>query len=105
VSLPIYTPYNNIKRISSLTIKPVDALIVNKNSIHTNAIALYNIQNSFTEAYNTFNTATSKIIYSSLNISSSTDEQNYGTLINQFSNGIAVDSYEILNKLIDLLYL
>ena len=103
-SLPTYTPYNELANITSLANKSITSLIINKNTIHTNAVALFNIQNSFTEAYNNFMLATEKVVYSKLDASSSTDEHNYGDIIIQFSNGIAIDSYEILNKLIDLLY-
>ena len=104
VTLPYYAPYNNMKSITSLASNSMSSLLVNKDSIYTNAVALYNIQNSFATAYNNFDIATNNIVYSKLDVSSSNDEHNYGTIINQFSNGIAMDSYEILNKLINLLY-
>ena len=101
---PTYTPYNGLKSINSLTNLSMASWIVNKASIHANAVALYNVQSSFGTAYNNFAIATNNVVYSQVNASSSNDAKNYGKIITQFSNGIAVDSYEILNKLITLLY-
>ncbi len=104
VTLPSYAPYDNVKTISLLENNSMLSLSLNREVIHSNAVALYNIQNSFTEAYNAFMLANTKVTYCKLDASSSTDEHNYGYIISQFSDGIAMDSYEILNKLISLLY-
>ena len=76
----------------------------NAEEIYNNAVALYNIQLNFEKAYSYFNIATSKVTYIELDASSSVDEKNYGSMIEQFSNGIAVDSYEIIKNLVGLLY-
>ena len=105
VSIPSYMPYNNLKSILSLKTKPTDVLVANKSAIYDNAVALYNLQNSFTDAYQLFATATSHVEYASLDNSSTADEKNYGNIITRFSNGIAMDSYEIISSLITQLYL
>ena len=105
LALPNYTPYTYIKTLSSLTTKPTTSLVGSQKSIYNYTVSLYNIQNNFDIAYNNFNHATSNITYSNLNVSSSTNELNYGNVANQFANGIAIDSCEILNNLIELLYL
>jgi hypothetical protein len=103
VTTPTYTPYNNLKSITSLTNNQA-SWTVNQESIYNYAISLYNIQNSFTEAYNKFTHASSQVVYCKINNFSSATEQNYAQIITQFSEGIAVDSYEVMTKLIDLLY-
>ena len=103
-TLPTYTPYNNIKNITSLNTKTTSAMLLNKKSIHSSAIALYNIQKSIIPAYNIFNNATLKVTYSKVNKDSSIEEKNCHALITQFSNGIAYDSYEVLSRLINYLY-
>lgn len=104
IPLPTYTPYTNIKNISSFNANPSSVLIANKQKIYNNILSLYHIQNNFEQAYSNFNIATSKVVFSKLDASSTNDELNYGTIINQFANGIAMDSYEILNNLVNLLY-
>lgn len=105
---PTYAPYNYLANIKSLNSKPYSNLINDKNSvkqIYNNCIALYNLQNAFEDAYATFNLATSKVAYLDLNTKSTADEINYGKIISNFTNGIAYDSYEIVQNLVNLLYL
>lgn len=97
-----YEPYNYISGISSINTR--NDLLSNAEAIYNNAVALYNIQLNFEQAYSYFNIATSKITYLELDASSSADEKNYGNMITQFANGIAVDSYEIIRNLVGLLY-
>ena len=104
ITLPSYAPYSYVKGLTSLDSHSPTTLENNKQSIYNNIVSLYNIQKSFNKAYNVFNTATSKVVYSNLSEYSSATELNYGTLINQFANGIAIDSFEILNNLVNLLY-
>lgn len=99
---PEYAPYSYIKSISSLSENP--NIASNKEDIHENIVNLYHLQNSFSSAYNYFNTATNHVAYSSISESSSIDSINYGKIISGFANGIAYDSYEILENLITLLY-
>ncbi len=106
ITLPSYTPYDYISSVLQLDSKPIENLRNAKQSIYNNIISLYNIQNNFDAAYNAFNTAAQKVAYSKIDINTSSQTQiNYGKTIEQFANGISVDSYEILNNLIDLLYL
>ncbi len=102
-----YTPYNQIKAITTLDSVQPSVLVTNEQAlynIHSYASSLYNLQNNFDEAYENFNLASSKVTYSKLTEDSSVTDLNYGTIIYQFANGIAVDSWEILNSLTNLLY-
>ena len=104
-SVETYAPYAYISKISSLNDKPMQTLLSNKQAIHNYAISLYNLQNNFETAYSHFNVATSKVAYLDLDEKSTIDEINYGKIIDNFTYGLAVDSYEILSGLIGLLYL
>jgi hypothetical protein len=104
--LPVYQPYTYISGVNELQTKPIDNLRNSKQDIYNNIVSLYTIQNNFGEAYKQFNTATNKIVYNNINPNTSSQtDLNYAKIIEQFANGIAVDSCEILNNLIDLLYL
>ncbi len=99
-----YAPYFTLSSITSVAPIPTASLVNFKQQIHTYAVELYNVQNSFEIAYKYFNIATNKIAYNSLDINSSTvNEINYGIVITDFAYGIAYDSCEILLNLIDLL--
>lgn len=104
-TLPAYAPYTYFSNISSIENQAIENLRESKQDIYNNALSLYNIQNNFTLAYKHFNLATTKVAYLDLNERSTKDEINYGKIITQFVNGIAVDSYEILHNLVNLLYL
>lgn len=101
-TIPTYAPYNYISHITSLNTR--EDLILNKDAIYNNAVSLYNIQLNFEQSYSYFNTATSKVAYLELDEHSTADEINYGQIITGFACGIAIDSYEIINNLVDLLY-
>jgi len=103
--LPNYTPYSYIKGITSIENKNIDNLRMNKQEIYNNSISLYNIQKNIDFAYKNFITATNKVAYLSVNENSNINDINYSKIISQFVDGIAYDSYEILNNLIQLLYL
>lgn len=103
-NIPEYEPYDEIITIKSITKKSAESLNNNKQLIYNNAISLHTIQDNIDLAYKHFTTATNKVVYLELNEHSSINEQNYGTIINQFATGIAQDSYEILRSLISLLY-
>lgn len=103
---PSYAPYDYISSILELNTRPIENLRNAKQSIYKNIISLYNIQSNFDEAYKTFNAATQKVAYNQVDMNTSDQTQiNYSKMIKQFANGIVVDSYEILNNLINLLYL
>ena len=104
-SAPTYEPYTSLKGIINLTSKSMENLLNNKQNIYNAALTLYNLQNSFGNAYDNFITASNNISYTKLDSSSSINDLNYGTIITQFSNGIAYDSCEILLNLTTLLYL
>ena len=105
-AIPTYTPYEYISEVEELESKPIEHLRNNKQAIHSNIISLYIIQNNFDEAYKQFNVATEKIAYNKIDINTSSKiDLNYAAIIKQIADGIAVDSCEILNNLIDLLYL
>lgn len=103
-SIPEYTPYTNIAKITNLTKKSDQFLITNKQSIYKYTVSLYNIQNTLDLAYQHFNTATQHVTYLNFLAGSSTTQVNYYNMIQQFSQGIVQDSYEVLNGLITLLY-
>lgn len=104
--LPSYIPYNYIVSIDKIETKPIVNLRNSKQDIYKNVISLYNIQNSFDKAYAYFNTASSKISYLDVDVNTSSQHEiNYAKIMEQFANGIAVDSYEILENLVELLYL
>lgn len=100
-----YAPYDYIKNIKSLETISDNGLLNNRSEIYNKSISLYNILNTLKDSYKTFNLATSKVSFTQLNNSSTTDDLAYGAIISQFANGIAVDSYEIINSLVDLLYI
>lgn len=102
---PTYEPYEYFANISDIENQSIEDLRNNKQSIYNNVISLYNIQNNFTLAYKHFNLATSKIAYLDLDEHSSINDVNYGKIITQFVNGIAVDGYEIIKNLVNLLYI
>ena len=105
-TIPTYEPYDYISKINQIDTKPIEHLRSGKQSIYNNVISLYNLQNNFDQAYKYFNTATSKVAYLDVDVNtSSQNDINYANIISQFANGIAVDSYEILENLVDLLYL
>lgn len=104
-SIPTYEPYNYISTINSLETKSIEALRNNKENIYYNIVSLYNIQNNFDKIYNQFNISAEKISYININQTTSTaDELNYFKIMDEFAYGTAFDSYEILNNLVDLLY-
>ena len=104
-ALPKYQPYTYFSTITSLESQAIETLRTNKQDIYNNIISLYNIQNNFDLAYQHFNLASDKIAYADLDSGSTTDELNYGKIMTEFVNGIAFDSYEILQNLVELLYL
>ena len=103
--LPNYKPYTYIKNISSLNAKPMSTLTNSLQSIHTNAVSLFNLQKTFDVAYKHFNTATENVALLDLTSASSANEINYGEIIVKFAEGMATDSYEILSNLIDLIFI
>ena len=105
-SIPEYAPYEYIAEIQSLNTLPTESLRANQKDIYNHTISLYNIQASFDKAYALFNSATSNVTYLNINPSTaSQDELSHKATIEQFASGIVVDSYEILTRLVDLLYL
>ena len=104
-TLPNYKPYTYIKNITSLNAKPMSALTEHLQAIHSNAVSLFNLQKTFDVAYKHFNTATENVALLDLTSASTDNEINYGKIIVKFSDGIANDSCEILNNLIDLIFL
>jgi hypothetical protein len=103
-NLPNYQPYQFISSINDITNKSIEELRTSRTEIYNNIMSLYHIQSNFDLAYQHFNTATSKIAYAEINNKSTISQKNYAAIITQFANGIAVDSYEILNNLTYLLY-
>ena len=101
---PTYAPYEYIKNIKSLESKNPANLTNSKQAIYNYSVAQYNIQSNFNTAYNEFNTACSKLESVEANKNNQLHIDNYNAIVLRFANGIAYDSYEIIENLIDLLY-
>ena len=100
-----YNPYSYISSIKSLTTLPIEELRDNKTDIYNNMLSLYKIQSNISVAYNHFVTASKNIMYNEINENSNTNQISYANIMNQFTNGIAYDSYEIIKNLITLSYI
>ena len=99
---PAYTPYDYISDIRSLEADSIENLRDNKEDIYNNIISLHCIQANINTAYQHFTSACSKRANES---NSNLDVLNYNSIITRFANGIVYDSYEIIENLINLLYI
>lgn len=103
-SIPAYDPYDYISDIESLTSNAITVLTANRDVIYEYAIALYNLQEEIELEYKLFNNASNKISYANIGNKATNNEINYANAVSRFANGIAYDSYEILDKLDDKLF-
>jgi len=104
-SLSNYAPYSYVSNIKSIANKSTQAWQSSKQQIYNNAVSLYHLQKNIDTAYNHFVNATEKVSYLKLSEHSTVNELNYGKIIYEFAEGMAIDSYEILNNLVNLLYI